>query len=200
MVSWGPGMEGTAPIRIWEPGKRFAWTEGAENPKLIEFEIEAKDGTTSVTLFQSGFGDGAKFEDEYEAVNGGWRTFMCALKFAIEHHRGEPCKPVCLFRVIDATREVLTPKLAAALGIAPALDQLALNQPYSSTVGLSGVRLDPEKPGYHLLTIAEWNQSLMGLFIEQMGDKSYFTLQAWLFGDATQHAETLNSIFSGVEL
>jgi len=71
MVSWGPGMEGTAPISIWEPGKRFAWTEGAENPKLIEFEIEAKDGTTSVTLVQSGFGDGAKFEDEYEAVNGG---------------------------------------------------------------------------------------------------------------------------------
>jgi uncharacterized protein YndB with AHSA1/START domain len=200
MISWGPGMEGTAPIHIWEPGHRLAWKEGTDNPKLIDFQIEAKDGTTTLTLVQSGFGEGAKFEDEYEAVNGGWRTYMRALKFALEHHQGATCTPVSIFRVIEATRDELTPKLAAALGLSPTLEDLREDQSYTSTLGLSGLRLEPDKPGYFLLTIDEWNHSLLALFIEQMGDKSYFTLQGWLFGEATSQAAKLKSIFNEVQL
>ena len=26
-LSWGPGCDGEAPIHIWEPARRFGWTE-----------------------------------------------------------------------------------------------------------------------------------------------------------------------------
>lgn len=200
-LSWGPGMEGTGPIHLWEPGKRFGWTEPGEHPKVVEFEIEAVEGgATTLRLIQSGFGEGAKFEDEYEAVNGGWRTYVRALKFSLEHHLNQPCRPVCSFRMVNLKRDEITPRLSAALGLAPSLDDLREGQPYTSNFGIEGVRLEPDKPGYYLLTADNWNQSLIGLFAEQMGEKCYFTLQAFLFGDAASHGDHLQQSFANLLL
>jgi uncharacterized protein YndB with AHSA1/START domain len=201
LLSWGPGMEGEAPIHLWEPGHRFGWTETGATPKVVEFEIEAREGgTTLLRLVQSGFGEGAKFDDEYEAVNGGWRTFFQILKFGMENHLGVPFTPVSTFRLLEMERDQITPRLSAALGISPALDQLKAGETYASNFEVRGIRLEPVKPGYYLLTASNWNNSLLALFTEKMGDKCYFTLQAYLFGEAASHAGELKTIFTEVQL
>lgn len=199
-IGWGPGMEGTAPIHLWEPGHQIGWTEPGERPKLVEMTIEAKDGKTTLKLVQSGFGEGAKFEDEFESVNGGWRTFFRVLKYGLEHHAGKPCVPVCVFRMLEMDRDEITPKLSRAFGISPELEELREGKAYTSNIGISGVRLEPDKKGYYLLTAEPWENSLVALFTEKAGDKCYFTLQGFLFGDAGKHADALKKAFESVEL
>ena len=155
-LSWGPGMEGESPIHLWEPGQRVGWTESGANPKVVEFEIEAKDGKTTLRLVQSGFGEGAKFDDEYEATNGGWRTFFRILKYSIEHHLNEPFVPVSTFRMLDMHRDEITPRLSAALGIAPALDHLREGlriERDGAGVARHDLRLDVEAVSYTHLTL-----------------------------------------------
>src|SRR5579862_6931761 len=65
-LSWGPDCEGKAPITVWEPGRKFAWKEGAEgDPRgvTVEWTIEAREGKTCVRMVQSGF-DAQSAEDE----------------------------------------------------------------------------------------------------------------------------------------
>jgi uncharacterized protein YndB with AHSA1/START domain len=200
LLSWGPGMEGESPIHLWEPNHRFGWTEQGARPKLVEFEIEAKDGVTILRLVQSGFGEGASFEDEFEATNGGWRTYFRILKFGLEHHLGETCTPVSVFRQLDMTRDQITPRLSLALDIQPALEDLREGQSYKSNLDIRGTRLEPDKPGYYLLTVDNWSNSLFALFTEKMGDKCFFTLQAYLFGDAGKRADQVRQIFTDVQL
>lgn len=199
-LSWGAGMEGEGPIHLWEPNHRFGWTEPGVKPKQVEFEIEGKGDVTILRLVQSGFGEGAKFEDEFEATNGGWRTYFRILKFGLEHHKSDTCTPVCVFRQLDMTRDQITPRLSAALDIQPALEDLREGERYRSNIDAEGTRLEPDKPGYYLLTVENWNHSLFGLFTEKMGEKCYFTLQAYLFGEAGERAAQVKQIFNDVQL
>ena len=77
-LSWGEACQGTAPIHLWEEGKRLGTTEGA---KQVEYEIEAiGTGKTRLRLVHSGFDADAKFDQEYESTHGGWLTFLAMLK------------------------------------------------------------------------------------------------------------------------
>lgn len=199
-LSWGAGMEGEGPIHLWEPNHRFGWTEPGARPKQVEFEIEGRDDFTILRLVQSGFGEGGNFHDEFESTDGGWRTYLRILKFGLERHKAESCTPISVFRMLEMTRDQITPRLSAALDIQPTLDDLREGQSYKSKLDIAGTRLEPDKPGYFLLTVDNWNHSLFALFTEKMGEKSFFTLQAYLFGDAGQRSEQVKQIFSDVQL
>ncbi|MGB0035915.1 MAG: SRPBCC domain-containing protein [Candidatus Acidiferrales bacterium] len=44
-VSWGADCEGTAPIEIWEPNRRFQWVESSTGqPVVVEWSIEKRGG------------------------------------------------------------------------------------------------------------------------------------------------------------
>ena len=90
-LSWGGGMEGTAPIVAWEPHRRFGWAEDRGPVKIaVDFHLEAKGGTTVVRLVQSGFGAGPEWDDEYHMTDGGWSYFMQHLHWYIKRHYGVP--------------------------------------------------------------------------------------------------------------
>ena len=40
LLSWGPGMEGKAPITIWEPGQRFGWLDHGSNSSWAEWRMK----------------------------------------------------------------------------------------------------------------------------------------------------------------
>ena len=203
-LSWGPGMEGEAPIHLWEPNHRFGWTEPGDSPKLIEFEIEAQGGLTKLRLVQSGFGEGASFDDEFESVNGGWLSFLSILKYGIEFHRLDACTPVSVFRNVELTRDQITASVGTAIQVSPLLGQLAAGQPYQAQLGalgpVHGTRLEPFKPGYYVLTLDSWNQSIFAIFAEQAGSNCYFTLQAYLFGESGENAPQLKILLTELTL
>jgi uncharacterized protein YndB with AHSA1/START domain len=179
-LSWGPGCEGTAPIHLWEEGKRAGWTEGA---KRVEFEIEAiGGGSTRLRLVHSGFGSDAKFDDEYDSTHGGWLTFLAMLAYSVEKYAQVPALHVHVLTTIPTPAGEQWKKLIGPAGIA--IDSLADGQPYHARLGglpISGTVIRHAKPGYLFLTAPD---SLVALFVEKSGGSSMQTIQWILFGDA----------------
>ena len=94
-VSWGEAFAGEARIEIWEPGRHLrqieprADAEGRPVQIAIDWIIESRGGSTVVRVVHSGFGKGAEFDAEYDAVSRGWKYELRSLRHYLERHRGE---------------------------------------------------------------------------------------------------------------
>jgi hypothetical protein len=91
VASFGPGMDVPGRVAVWEPPHRVVF-DGGEGVDGLAFEwmVEARDGGTCVVrLVNSGFGSGDDWDDQYDAMAGGWRLFMFNLWLHLEHFRGQ---------------------------------------------------------------------------------------------------------------
>lgn len=87
------GVEVSADVLRVEPGRRLlleaVWGPG--KPTSIEVTLEDDgSGRTRVRTVQSGFGEGADWDHEYEGTHSGWRKALGMLKHYVEDHFGEP--------------------------------------------------------------------------------------------------------------
>ncbi|GAB4403761.1 MAG: hypothetical protein OHK0021_16360 [Bryobacter sp.] len=194
-MSWGPGIEGEAPIHLWEPGKAFGWKEEhpGRPPRMIEFFLEGAGGKTKLRLVQSGFGIGAEFDDEYDAINGGWRTFLASLAYGVAHHGMSPCTQVAKMTMGPGPRETWEQRFAQRLSLAPAFADLTVGASFQADLPhlgpVQGQRLSPDKPGYYLLTLDSLHHSALALFFEKFGDQYAITTQCFLYGPARDQAD-----------
>jgi uncharacterized protein YndB with AHSA1/START domain len=196
-VSWGEGMSGEGKIHLWEPAKAFGWTESGPAPKLVEFFLEGAGGQTKLRLVQSGFGEGAQFDDEYDAVMGGWRTFLGTMAFGLANHGLNSCEQVAKIAMAAGNRADIVARISTQLGFAEPLSGIAVGQAYRAELPvlgtIQGTRLDPDKEGYYLLTLDNWDRSVAALFFEKFGDQIAVTQQWFLFGAAREKAAALRA-------
>ena len=93
-MSWGPDFAFEAPITAWEPGRHLRVSEGtgpAGLPVAVDYYIEARGGgTTILRLVHSGFGADARWDDQYNATEGGWTYFLFNLRHYLARHAGTP--------------------------------------------------------------------------------------------------------------
>jgi uncharacterized protein YndB with AHSA1/START domain len=96
-LSWGPGVEGEAPIHVWDPGRRFGWTEhhgddehGQPIKVAVDFHIEGRGGTTVIRLVQSGLSAASDWDEMYDALVDGWTYFLFSLAHYLSVHPGRP--------------------------------------------------------------------------------------------------------------
>jgi uncharacterized protein YndB with AHSA1/START domain len=92
-VGWGPGMEMTQEIEVWEPEKHL-------RAGRTDYYIEANGETTILRLVQSGFGDDAKFDGEFESTGTAWPVFMTMLKRSAEAGV-DSCTTAATFRFLE---------------------------------------------------------------------------------------------------
>src|SRR5687768_8011886 len=59
-------------------------------PFRLEITIRRDQGDAVVRLFNSGFREGAQFDDEYQGVDSGWRLALGLLGYYLENHFGTP--------------------------------------------------------------------------------------------------------------
>jgi uncharacterized protein YndB with AHSA1/START domain len=117
-ISWGPDMEGTAPISEWEPNRRFGWQEDRGPVKLaIDFHLEARGGQTIVRLVQSGFGEGASWDDEYHTLEGGWAYFLAHLVWYLQRHRNTRRRVIAFREAVTAARSEALTRLIGPNGL-----------------------------------------------------------------------------------
>jgi uncharacterized protein YndB with AHSA1/START domain len=57
-------------------------------PFLLEVNIGHEGGETVLTLVQSGFSDGAEWDDEYQGIDSGWQMALAVLKHYLENYLG----------------------------------------------------------------------------------------------------------------
>lgn len=186
-LSWGPGIEGEAPIRAWEPGKHFRWVEREETgqPRIVDFVIETKDGKSVLRLVHSGFGADASFDREYESTHGGWNTFFALLKYKLERYPHELAAHVWVCRPVETPFEASWARLLGPEGIA--ISSTAEGSSYTARVAglaIEGKVLFHPKPGYLLVSADSLGSSAVAFFLEQTGSGTLFTVQWLLYGDA----------------
>jgi uncharacterized protein YndB with AHSA1/START domain len=101
--------EMTYPVLVADPPARLvlAGEIPGRGPFALEVLIRQTEGTTVVRLVNSGFLDGAEWDEEYEGVRSGWFGSLALLKQSLEHHRGAPRQAAMILRPAAAAPEEL---------------------------------------------------------------------------------------------
>jgi hypothetical protein len=183
-------MEGTAPITVWEPGRRIGWTEreDTDSPRVVEFSIESIGGKTRLRMVHSGFGKGTSFDDEYESTHGGWSTFLAALKYLAERKGEKRGRHVWQMTMAPESTTELWSRLTTALGLSK--QDWTPGVRYEAAVpggaGFHGTVVAAPKPGYALLRVDELDGSLLALFVEKAAGQCCFTTSWFLHGEGAK--------------
>jgi uncharacterized protein YndB with AHSA1/START domain len=129
----GEGMEETGEVTAWDPPRRFAFeTEFLDRRLALELHVEARSGDTCVVrLVNSGFGDGADWEQLRDGSETGWRMCLSVLRLYLEHFRGQPGARIQTMGAQEPPIERAWEAFTQALGIdgAGAGDRIAVEQP-----------------------------------------------------------------------
>lgn len=111
-LSWGPGCEGEASIHVWEPARRFGWTEshgededGRPIRVAVDFHIEGRDGGTVVRLVQSGLSASSDWDEMFDALKDGWTYFLFNLAYHFDAHGGANRRLVSLRHPTSLARD-----------------------------------------------------------------------------------------------
>jgi uncharacterized protein YndB with AHSA1/START domain len=87
-------------------------------PFALEILIRQSGGQTIVRLINSGFLDGAAWEEEYEGVRSGWHGSLALLKHSLERHFEEPRRASLIVRPASVGPEELYRCFSEADGLA----------------------------------------------------------------------------------
>ncbi len=194
-ISWGPGSEGEAPIHAWEPNRHFGWTENYGDDEegrpirvLVDFEIEGRDGHTTLRLVQSGFTAGGGWDEMYDALTDGWTYFLFNLSHYLGRHGGKPRGLAWKRAKTDLDRKAAWDRL------------LTTGLVHAGNGGDAGaVTLEAEtpaqivssRPGYHFAaTLPELDDAL--LFVEVEGKHIGFWLST--YGLAAERVGALQGV------
>jgi len=137
--SWGPPYEGKNRIEVWDPPRRLKLTDASigghhvveaakatgaaiEEPSArrvaMDFTLEAAaGGKTLLRLVHSGFGEGADWDEEFDATSRGWVHEFLGLRHYLEGHRGEDRRCVWARQKIELPREETWNRLMSSKGL-----------------------------------------------------------------------------------
>ncbi|MEM7164837.1 MAG: SRPBCC domain-containing protein [Planctomycetota bacterium] len=65
---------------------------------VLEIDIESRGGKTVIRLVNSGFQDGAEWDNEYEGIDSGWEMALATLRHYLENHFGHDKRAFLLLR------------------------------------------------------------------------------------------------------
>ena len=94
-VGWGDG-DWTMKIAAWEPPHRLRLVSEAPTPDgtmvefVVEWHVSGRDGDAVVRMVNSGFGEGAEWDEQIEGIEAGWSYFLLNLRHYLERHLGTP--------------------------------------------------------------------------------------------------------------
>ena len=91
-LGWG-GDSGTSAIEVWQPERHLRWVErfpGRDGPVrvAVDFYLQGHGGGTLLRLVQSGFEEGADWDEFVDTLESGWGYFLWHLQQYLQRHRG----------------------------------------------------------------------------------------------------------------
>jgi uncharacterized protein YndB with AHSA1/START domain len=170
-LEFAPGVVEDARIAVYDAPRQFVYETGYdEGERLFAYEWLVEDrggGSCVVRLVNSGFGDGADWDGEYDSMTSGWKLFLQILRLSRMHFPGQPCASV---QVMGETRSSVAEAwedLMSALGMVPreAGEQVATD-PAAAPV-LSGL-VEHAAPDMLVLRLDQPAPGLAFVGVEQM--------------------------------
>ena len=200
MISWDGNWPWNNSIEIWEPQRHLrlldrnarpydahgkaALESVAPLPIAIDWHLEGHGGTTTLRLVHSGFGRGGAWDDEFEGVSVGWKMELNALKYYLEHHRGESRQIAWTRAVVPLPPSALWPRLVGPEGVlrGDTLSALQAGDRYATTLS-TGDRIEgtviaaiPNR-GFQV-QVDGWNGAIYRLWVDRVGGES--AVNSWL--------------------
>ncbi len=123
---WSPEVVWRTRAEVVEVGRRVRWRDppgeeqqvGVPGQMLVEWTLGPEAGGTRLRLVNSGFGEGASWEDQYEGADAGWRFFLWHLEETLRHDRKEPRVVAWERRSSSLSRDALGRRLFGPEGLA----------------------------------------------------------------------------------
>jgi uncharacterized protein YndB with AHSA1/START domain len=111
----------SVPVEIFAavPGEYLAFGGALTGrpPALQEVILEHRGGETLLRVVNSGFGDGAQWDEEYEGVDSGWVMALATLKHQLERYPGRSRHHLLAVRPTALDFAALQPRLATEEGL-----------------------------------------------------------------------------------
>jgi uncharacterized protein YndB with AHSA1/START domain len=184
-LSFGPGLDETCQITAWEPPQRFAYgVPGGEAVGPLDYEFTVSPGTGGqcvVRLVNRGFAAGPDADDEYTAMDSGWRLFLAGLRLYREHFPGRHGVSFIANGGAPGPRDKAWSAMLAALGLPPLAEgqRVATSVPDFPAVGGTVARL---AAGMATLVVDEPAPGIVFFAAEGEGDRIFVSFYAYLFG------------------
>ncbi|MEM1331924.1 MAG: SRPBCC domain-containing protein [Actinomycetota bacterium] len=118
--SFGPGMEATGRVAVWDPPTRFLIDNGEQVGLAFEWTIEPlpdDEPACRVRLVNSGFGADPESLAQLEAMRNGWGIFLTNLRLHLEHFPGRSATPSLPMAMWPAPRDEAWARLLGDLGL-----------------------------------------------------------------------------------
>jgi uncharacterized protein YndB with AHSA1/START domain len=101
------------PYQVLEaiPNERFVLKGEMQGrpPGILEITIRREGGRTVMTLVNSGFLEGAEWDEEFQGIDSGWNMATAALKLYLENYYGQPKTQMLAMRPAQFTMAQLGP-------------------------------------------------------------------------------------------
>jgi uncharacterized protein YndB with AHSA1/START domain len=211
---WDDQYSWDSNIAVWEPPTRLVLTEerpatditgapidGPAHKVAMEFTLETHAGRTRLRLVHSGFGHGADWDDELDAISGGWQFELRGLRFYLERHRGRDRVHAAVMRTTTIARDVLWHRLLGPSGFI-VTGQLAEGEQCTVTLPNSSIRLEGRvvwyNPGRDLAVIvSNLDDGVFRLSVWNAGDQT--GVQIWLVSYTPRHAAVVREFGRAAE-
>ncbi len=185
LASFGPGMDAPGRVAAWEPPDRVVFDSGEGVDGLaFEWMVEARDGGTCIVrLVNSGFGSGAEWDDQYNAMRDGWQLFLCNLRLHLEHFRGRQATALLPMAVWNAPQPQAWRELCRRLGIDSQLgvgDRVDIE--LSDGLGLTGTVAARGDHSVSLLLVGPAEGTAF-IAAEGAGEQTSVSIWSYLYGD-----------------
>lgn len=189
-ANFGPGMESSATLTVWDPPRRFVTDSqdlGPTAPAVAsEWTVEARSGGTCVVrVVHSLFADGDDWDNQLEGWEHGWPAFFRILRLYLKHFPGQPSSAFQLGGAAPGPRSEAWAALTGALGLAGARPGQKVRAavgvpPLSGLVERVGEEAYPEEL---LLRLKEPAPGTAHLFAMEMGGQVYLSVRIYLYGE-----------------
>jgi uncharacterized protein YndB with AHSA1/START domain len=107
-------------VLIAQPAETFAirWNPPpGMNPGILEITFSKEGGQTVIRLVNSGFREGAEWNDEFEGIDSGWRMSLALLKHYLDNYFGISRSSFLVMRPAEFSFEQVVPLHRTAAGL-----------------------------------------------------------------------------------
>lgn len=147
-------------ILVAEPGRRLVLR--CEVPEkgvgIVEVTLRSEGGKTHLRFVNSGFGEGAEWDEEYAGIDSGWQMALTLLREYAERHFGEPRRTVMAMQMGQFEYPDVVPYFRTAEGLGQWLTESGtigeVDSPVSLTLQGGGTLTG------RVLTHTDWETSL----------------------------------------
>ncbi len=184
-ASFGPGMDVTGRVADWSPPRRLVLdSEEVGMGLAFEWTIEARDGGTCVVrLVNSGFGEGADWDAQYDGMTEGWRLFFNNLHAHLTYFAGRRATASLPMAQWSGPADEAWNRAIGELGV----DAATTSGDVVSLDGGDGLRLDGRvlEVGDHelLMLVDEPAPGTAFLAVEGSGDAVSVSIWSYLYDE-----------------